>query len=89
MTTQPTPVADLLDRLPVGWSEATYDGSRWSVTRTVSLGGRVQKLWAEELGGRRFVSANVYVGDDGVERFRPCEMPAEVVLAFLRGVRTP
>ena len=75
----------LLDRFPEGWSEAAYDGRRWGVTRSVALGGRSQKVFAEELGGTDFVSANVYTGEDGGTFFRPCEMPAEKVLAFLRG----
>jgi hypothetical protein len=44
----------------------------------------VQKLWAEELGGRATVSANLYLAGSG-ERFTPCEMPAAEVLAFLTG----
>ncbi|MFC3687189.1 peptide methionine sulfoxide reductase [Aquipuribacter hungaricus] len=77
-------VADLLARLPVGHSEVRYRGRRWSVTRTVQQHGRVEKLWAEELGGRGVVSANLYRGATG-DRFRPCEMPAAVVLDFLTG----
>lgn len=77
-------VADLLARLPVGYSEVRYRGRRWSVTRTVQQDGRVEKLWAEELGGRHVVSANLYRASTG-DRFRPCEMPAAVVLDFLAG----
>lgn len=80
------PVLPLLERLPLGWSEVSYAGRRWGVLRTAALGGRSQKLWAEDLGGTAFVSANLYVGDDGVERFRPCEMPARRVLDFLEGL---
>lgn len=77
-------VAALLAQLPVGSSDVLYRGRRWSVTRTVQQGGRVEKVWAEELGGRGVVSANLYRTGDG-DRFRPCEMPAEVVLDFLHG----
>lgn len=80
----PTPVADLVRRLPDGASTVRYRGSRWAVTRSSYAAGRSLKLWAEELGGEAFVSANVYVGSAG-EAFRPCEMPAERVLAFLQG----
>ncbi|TIC82945.1 hypothetical protein [Nocardioides sp. GY 10127] len=78
-------VEPLLARLPLGASEVRYRGARWSVTRTSLLGGRSQKVLAHELGGTGLVSANLYVGEDGLERFRPCEMPAEVVLDFLAG----
>lgn len=75
---------DLMARLPVGWSEVVYRGRRWSVTRTVQQAGRVEKLWAEELGGPGVVSANLYLVSAG-EQLRPCEMPASVVLDFLTG----
>ncbi len=83
------PVADLLGRLPEGWSAVRYRGRRWGVSRTRQAGGRVEKLYAEELGGTGVVSANLYLPggteSDDDERFRPCEMPAADVLAFLRG----
>lgn len=77
-------VADLVRRLPPGASTVRYRGARWAVTRSSYADGRSLKLWAEELGGTDFVSANVYAGRAG-EAFRPCEMPAEKVLAFLHG----
>ena len=85
MTPRRPTLAELVERLPVGWSEVTYAGRRWGVTRTVRLAGRQQSVYAEELGGTDVVSANLYVPEDGAERFRPCEMPAEKVLAFLAG----
>ncbi|WP_244963032.1 peptide methionine sulfoxide reductase [Nocardioides dongkuii] len=80
-----TSPAALFDRLPEGWSEVDFAGRRYGVTRTVRLGGRVQSVYAEELGGTDVISANLYLPADGEERFRPCEMPAEKVLAFLAG----
>lgn len=68
-------------RIPVGWSARRFDGHRYGVTRTVSADGRIQKIYAEELGGTDVISANLYFED----RFRPCEMPAAKVLAFLSG----
>lgn len=82
-------LAELFDRLPVGWSEVSYDGRRYGVTRSVRLGGRVQSVYAEELGGSGVISANLYLPRDGEEAFRPCEMPAEKVLAFLTGSEPP
>lgn len=79
-------VAARLARLPVGTSYVRYRGRRWVAVRTVEVGGRVEKLWAEELGGRAHVSANLYLTGDG-ERLRPCEMPAAEVLDFLDGWR--
>ncbi len=72
-------VQTLFDRIPAGWSVMRWDGRPYGVTRTVSAGGRVQKLYAEELGGTDVVSANLYARD----QLRPCEMPAAKVLGFL------
>lgn len=69
----------LFTRIQEGWSRRQYDDRRYGVTRTVSAGGRIQKIFAEELGGPDVISANLYLGN----RFRPCEMPAEKVLDFL------
>jgi hypothetical protein len=78
-----SPLLDLVGSVPDGWSVATYDGRRYGVTRTARAGGRAVSVYAEELGGTDIVSANVYVTGGG-EQLRPCEMPAEKVLAFLR-----
>jgi hypothetical protein len=51
---------------------ASEDGQRW-------------KIWAEELGGRDFVSGNAYQLADGRWLFKPCEMPDEKVIDFLLG----
>ncbi len=75
---------ELLDRVPEGWTPVRYDGRRWALTRTTRAGGGSVSLLAEQLGGPGLVSANVYRTTDGA-LLRPCEMPAERVLAFLRG----
>ncbi|MDN4160833.1 peptide methionine sulfoxide reductase [Nocardioides abyssi] len=74
----------LLERLPEGWSEVTYAGRRWGVTRVVRVGGRQQSVYAEDLAGTDVVSANLYLTTTG-PTLRPCEMPADVVLEFLVG----
>lgn len=88
MIVSPHPVADLIARLPEGWSAVRYRGRRWGVSRTRTASGRIEKLYAEELGGTGVVSANLYLPGGGEdpdgERFRPCEMPAADVLDFLR-----
>jgi hypothetical protein len=80
-------VRELFERVPEGWSAVVYDGRRYGVTRTVRLGGRQQSVYAEELGGTDVVSANLYLPDAGDEAFRPCEMPAAKVVAFLAGLQ--
>lgn len=87
MTAGVTELLALFERVPEGWSEASYGGRRWGVTRTVRLGGRQQSIYAEELGGTDVVSANLYLPAAGGEAFRPCEMPEAKVRSFLEGMR--
>ena len=77
-----TDILALFDRLPVGWSVVAYAGRRYGTTKTVGAGGRLLKVFAEELGGTDVISANLYLSSSA-PAFRPCEMPAEKVTAFL------
>jgi len=74
----------LLERVPEGWTRATYNGRTYGLARTTRASGRIITITAEELGGTDLVSANVYrtVAED---HLRACEMPTAKVLAFLRG----
>ena len=69
---------------PQGWFTASYDGRRYGVTNTAHADGRSLKLYAEELGGPDFVSLNLYLPPEGAPMLRPCEMPVEKVMAFIR-----
>lgn len=77
---------ELVDRVPEGWTPVRYDGRRYGLTRRTHAAGRSVSVLAEELGGPDRVSSNVYRTDAGW-LLKPCEMPAEKVLAFLRGWR--
>jgi hypothetical protein len=76
-------VGELFERLPVGWSVVEHDGRRYGVTRAVAASGRSERLLAEAMDGSDLVSANLYrlAAQDVL---RPCEMPAQKVLDFLR-----
>ena len=76
--------AALFNRVPVGWSEVAYAGRHYGVTRSVAAEGRALSIYAEELGGRDVVSANLYLTAGG-SQLRPCEMPAAKVVDFLAG----
>ena len=78
----------LVDAVPEGWSPVDYRGRRYGLSRTSRAGGRAVSVLAHELGGSDVISANVYRVADG-SGLRPCEMPAEKVLGFLRGWRSP
>jgi hypothetical protein len=77
----------LLAALPTGYSEGDHAGARWGLTIKRSDDGRRCWLWGEALAGGAHVSGNLYVLADGRSLLKPCEMPAETVLAFLRGFR--
>ena len=76
-------LGDLVDALPEGWSEVTYAGRRYGLTKITHAGGRSSSVYAEQLGGSDVVSANVYRTGAG-DVLKPCEMPAAKVLDFLR-----
>ena len=77
-------LGDLVDALPEGWSEVTYTGRRYGLTKITHAGGRSSSVYAEQLGGPDVVSANVYRTASG-DVLKPFEMPAAKVLDFLRG----
>jgi hypothetical protein len=82
MTPEPD-ITALVGRVPEGWSEVTYAGRRYGLTRSVAAHGRAITIYAEELGGRDVVSANLYLTSSGAQ-LRSCEMPDAKVLDFLR-----
>ena len=85
MAVEPDDYAALFDRVPVGWSQVTYAGRRYGVTRSVAAHGRALAVYAEELGGKDVVSANLYLTAAGPQ-LKPCEMPAAKVVDFLSGL---
>ncbi len=75
-----------LDRLPTGHVFGLYKGARWGVAVQRLSSGRQVKLYAEELGGSDHVSFNLYLPASGKVLLKPCEMPAQKVVAFVEGV---
>ncbi|WP_225997693.1 peptide methionine sulfoxide reductase [Myceligenerans pegani] len=59
------------------------DGQTWGVTRTTRAGGRVISITAERLGDSEQLGANVWITAEGPV-LRPCEVPEESVMKFLR-----
>lgn len=84
-TTEPAEsLADLLDRVPEGWTPVSYDGRTYGLSRTMHAGGRSISILARELGGTDLVSANIYSTSKG-HQLHACEMPDQKVLDFLEG----
>lgn len=74
-----------LRNIPEGWSQMDVAGQSWGVTRSTHAGGKVISLNAERLSDTEQVGANVWITPEG-PILRPCEVPAEKVLQFLRAV---
>ena len=76
----------LISRIPEGYSEGSYNGRKYGITRTGFNAGKSFKVYAEELGGTDFISLNFYETKSG-ELLKPCEMPEAKVIAFLKEVK--
>lgn len=75
----------LLDKirdLPSGYSEVLYRDKKYGVTRTDFNDGNSHKVYAEQLGGKDFISLNCYVTEKSLH-LKPCEMPERKVTDFL------
>ncbi len=79
----PDELTELLSRVSDGWTRRVVGGVSWGVSRVDHVGGRTTTLTAEQLGGTRFLSANIWHTNGG-PLLRPCEVPAADVLQFLR-----
>ena len=77
---------DRLKALPDGAHEVFYEDRRYLMRKETLLGGRLIKLYAEALGGNDFVSLNYYETQTQ-SLLKPCEMPAQKVIAFIEAVR--
>lgn len=78
-------VEERIDSLPLGYSKVRYRQRTYGVTKTVFDASRSAKVFGEELGGTDFVSFNFYRTTKG-NKLRPCEMPVQKVLAFLKSM---
>ncbi|MEM6375148.1 MAG: hypothetical protein AAF686_02845 [Pseudomonadota bacterium] len=67
------------DTLPDGGFTGCSNGKRYNVVKRVS--GACQSLLAEEMGGRDYISYNLYRLTSGA-RLKPCEMSRAKVIDF-------
>lgn len=74
----------LIDKIELGYSELPYNGKKYGVSRKDFNSGNSIKVYAEELGGNDFISFNYYETDEAF--LKPCEMPEEKVMKFLRSI---
>jgi hypothetical protein len=68
--------------LPNGSYDVIFERKRYLLSKESKFADKIIKLYAKELGGSDFVSLNFYPYiDKGL--LKPCEMPAEKVIAFI------
>ncbi len=75
----------LIAKIPLGYTEGIYNDKKYSITKTVFNENKSFKIYAEELGGTDFVSLNFYI-TSSQELLKPCEMPEQKVIDFLKNV---
>ncbi len=78
-------VLNSLKSIQEGYSEGIYNDTKYGITKTTFNSGKSIKLYAEELGGNDFVSLNYYITKTK-ELLKPCEMPEQKVIDFLKNV---
>jgi len=68
--------------LPPGANDVHYLGKRYLLRKETLLGGKLIKVYAEELGGNDIVSGNYYpTMKSGM--LKPCEMSDKKVIDFV------
>jgi hypothetical protein len=75
----------VLAAISSGYGEGVYEGRRYGVAVRKSGDGKRISLFARALAGGDVVSFNLYRLKSGEDALRPCEMPAEKVVAFVLG----
>ena len=71
-----------LQDLPTGTSKGRFGDRSYVASKTVYNDGKSIKFVAEELGGRDYVSLNLYQLAGGFS-LKPCEMSCEKVIDFV------
>ena len=71
-----------LQKLPNGANDVFYNEKRYLLRKETLLGGKLLKVYAEELGGNDIVSGNYY---PTIKKgtLKPCEMSDAKVIDFV------
>src|SRR5690606_37163781 len=77
---------DIIQNIPIGYSEGIYNDRRLSLARQVLAGGKGIRVFARELGGTDFISFYFYL-TSSVTHLKPCERPEQKVIDLLRNSR--
>ncbi len=68
-----------------GSYDVSYTSRRYLLSKQTLLGGKLIKLYAKELGNNDFISLNYYTSI-GEGLLKPCEMPKEKVIHFIKNL---
>lgn len=74
-----------IQNIPEGYSEGLFEGKKYGITKETFTGGKSFKIYGKELQGNNFISLNYYI-TSRKEILKPCEMPEEKVVYFLKNV---
>jgi peptide-methionine (S)-S-oxide reductase len=78
-------LSDIL-RIREGFSTGIYTDKKYSITKEIFNNGKSFKIFAKELQGTNFISLNYYITSKN-EFLKPCEMPQEKVIHFLKNIQ--
>lgn len=78
-------ITEILEKIPLGYSEVLYQNRKYGLTKSAFNQGRSYKIYAKELGGKDFISLNIYLLTDKTQ-IKPCEMPEQKVIHFLNNI---
>lgn len=76
---------EYINKIQEGYSEGFYMNKRYGITKILFNNGKSLKVYAEELKGNDFISLNYYI-TSSKELLKPCEMPEQKVIHFLKNV---
>ena len=79
------PILINIKKIPEGYSEGIYNYKNYGITKTTFNNGNSLKVYGEELGGNDRISFNYYL-TKRKDLIKPCEMPEQKVVHFLKNV---
>lgn len=80
-------ILNQIQNIPEGYSEVMYNHKKYGLVKETFNDQKSFKIYAEELGGKDFISLNFYkMSHKNV--LKPCEMPKDKVIHFLNNHQT-
>jgi peptide-methionine (S)-S-oxide reductase len=75
-----------IQKISEGYSEGIYNHKKYSITKQIFNKGKSFKIFGKELKGKDFISLNYYITSKN-ELLKPCEMPKEKVIDFIKKIK--